>query len=361
MKMNKRTGLRVLVVDDDPLLRTLLRTTFEHADMTVAEAEDAPSALEAVQACLPDVVILDLAMPGATGIELAHALRARPDTHALGIVVLTGSGDVGDDDVRDAGIAAVLRKPFSPLEVLATVERVAGITGGRLLAEAAAERPADQLLVYADDMRRLLEIERRQRRAIDRLYAETLGALANALESRDAGTAAHSARVQRIALELTRELAPELAADPSLAFGYLLHDVGKIGIPDAILLKPGPLDLAERAVMQTHAPLGAEILSGVGLLAGHGIDVVRHHHERWDGSGYPDRLAGEAIPLPSRIFAVADAVDAITADRPYRRAQPWEVAIDELDAGAGTQFDPYVVEMFKRRERRLRRLAVRAA
>ena len=352
--------VRVLVVDDDPLLRTLLRTTFEHADMVVDEADDARSAAWHVELELPDVVILDIGLPGPSGLDWARALRASPRTAAIGIVVLTG----GDLDVRDAaaiGATAVLRKPFSPLEVLAAVERAAGVPGGRLRAEAAsAAQFSDQLLVYADDVRRLLDVERRQRAAIERLYAETLGALANALESRDVGTGAHSARVQRLALELTRIVDPDLAAEPSLGFGYLLHDVGKIGIPDAILSKPGPLDFEERTIMQTHAPLGAEILAGVGLLAGHGIDVVRHHHERWDGSGYPDALAGETIPLPSRIFAVVDAVDAITTARPYRAAQPWAVALRELETGAGTQFDPDVVAAFREREPDLRALAAAA-
>ena len=354
-----RSGpVRVLVVDDDPLLRTLLRTTFEHADLVVDEAADAASAAWQVELEVPDVIILDVNLPGPSGIAWAHALRASPRTAGIGIVVLTGT-DLDDGDAASVGATAVLSKPFSPLEVLAAVERAAGISNGRLL-EAPHAPFTDQLLVYADDVRRLLDVERRQRAAIERLYAETLGALANALESRDLGTGTHSARVQRLALELTRIVQPELAEQPSVIFGYLLHDVGKIGIPDAILSKPGPLELAERAVMQTHAALGAEILAGVGLLAGHGIDVVRHHHERWDGGGYPDKLAGEAIPLPSRIFAVVDAVDAITAERPYRAAQPWSVAMEELGAGAGTQFDPDVIEAFRAREHDLRALATAA-
>lgn len=338
----------------------LLRTTFEHADLTVDEASDVASAAWQVELEAPDVIILDIGLPGPSGLDWAHALRATPLTAGIGIVVLTGA-DLDHHDVAAIGATAVLRKPFSPLEVLAAVERAAGIDGTRLLAEAPSTRFADQLLVYADDVRRLLDVERRQRAAIERLYAETLGALASALESRDVGTGAHSARVQRLALALTRAVEPDLAGEPSVGFGYLLHDVGKIGIPDAILSKPGPLDFDERAVMQTHAPLGAEILAGVGLLAGHGIDVVRHHHERWDGNGYPDALAGGTIPLPARIFAVVDAVDAITTARPYRAAQPWAVAMRELEAGSGSQFDPGVVEVFRARERDLHALAAVAA
>jgi ribonuclease P protein subunit RPR2 len=355
MSSEKRSSLRVLVVDDDPLLRTLLRTTFEHAEMTVDEAGNIIEAAAKIELERPDVVILDVEMPGGSGLELALSLHQTPATADIGVVILSGS-DIVETDLHSVRASSVLRKPFSPLEVLAAVERATGAPGTRLLAGAPSARFPDQLLHYADDVRRLLEIERRQRRAIERLYTETLGALANALESRDAGTGAHSARVQRLALDLTRAVAPELATDPSVGFGYLLHDVGKIGIPDAILMKPGPLDLSERAVMQTHAPLGAEILSGVGLLAGHGIDIVRHHHERWDGAGYPDGLAGDEIPLPSRIFAVIDAVDAITTARPYRRAQPWSVAVRELDAGADAQFDPSIVEAFHARESSLRAL-----
>ena len=352
-------AVRVLVVDDDPLLRTLLRTTFEHAEMVVDEADDARTAAWHVELEPPDVVILDIGLPGPSGLDWARALRASPRTAPIGIVVLTG-GDLDERDAAAVGATAVLRKPFSPLEVLAAVERAAGLPGGRLLADAPSARFSDQLLVYADDVRRLLDVERRQRAAIERLYAETLGALANALESRDIGTGAHSARVQRLALELTRIVDPDLAGQQSVGFGYLLHDVGKIGIPDAILSKPGPLDFEERTIMQTHATLGAEILAGVGLLAGHGIEVVRHHHERWDGGGYPDGLTGESIPLPSRIFAVVDAVDAITTARPYRQAQPWAVALRELELGAGTQFDPDVVVAFRERERDLRALTVAA-
>ena len=160
--------------------------------------------------------------------------------------------------------------------------------------------------------------------------------------------------MQRYALELARTLDPLVAGHPSVEYGFLLHDIGKIGIPDQILRKPAPLTEAERRLMQTHTVLGAQMLGGVAFLRGPGVDVVRSHHERWDGSGYPDGLAGEEIPLGARIFAVADALDAITTDRPYRRAQSWRMAHREILAGGGHAVRPG-------RRRRVPRARARAA
>jgi len=160
--------------------------------------------------------------------------------------------------------------------------------------------------------------------------------------------------VQRYALELTKAIDPELIDDQSTEYGFLLHDVGKIGIPDGILLKPGPLTDAERRRMQTHTILGEQMLGGVAFFQGEGLRVVRSHHERWDGTGYPDGIAGTEIPLGARIFAVADALDAMTSDRPYRKAMSWAAAGREILAESKRQFDPEVVESFVARERSLR-------
>jgi HD-GYP domain-containing protein (c-di-GMP phosphodiesterase class II) len=209
----------------------------------------------------------------------------------------------------------------------------------------------------ADDLRRLVELERGQRALLQTAYAETVAALARALESKDSGTGAHSQRVQRYALELADEVAPELLDDRSMEYGFLLHDVGKIGIPDSVLRKPAPLDDGERRLMETHTVLGERMLEDLALLRGEGLRVVRSHHERWDGQGYPDRLAGTEIPLSARIFAVADALDAMTNDRPYRSAGTWQRAAEQIALGEGLQFDPDVVEAFRVREFALRRLS----
>jgi len=220
----------------------------------------------------------------------------------------------------------------------------------------ADERPEEQILLYARDLRRLLELERGQRHLLKKAYEETIGAFAGALEAKDFGTGAHCRRVVRYASELTRELEPGLLDDPSLQYGFLLHDVGKIGIPDSILQKPGTLTREERSVMRTHTILGAQLLSEVPLLQGEGLGVIRSHHERWDGSGYPDLKGKAEIPLGGRIFAVADTLDAMTSDRPYRAAFPWQAAVEEIVVQSGRQFDPDVVKAFRTAEPKLRRI-----
>jgi ribonuclease P protein subunit RPR2 len=161
--------------------------------------------------------------------------------------------------------------------------------------------------------------------------------------------------VRRYAVDLLEALRPgALAQEPGIQYGFLLHDIGKMAIPDQILQKPGELTRAERKRMQTHTVVGEQMLSGVPVLDGEGLRVVRSHHERWDGKGYPDGLGETDVPLGARVFAVADALDAMTSDRPYRRALRWNVARDEIVAQAGSQFDPEVVEAFRGREQQLR-------
>jgi HD-GYP domain-containing protein (c-di-GMP phosphodiesterase class II) len=180
----------------------------------------------------------------------------------------------------------------------------------------------------------------------DGTYDLTVEALAAALELRDDETCQHARRVTNLALELTLAIDPELAANPELRYGDLLHDIGKIGIPDAILLKPTRLTDRERRTLQMHTTLGEHLLSTIPFLSEVAHDVIAYHHEHWDGTGYPWGLRGEQIPLAARIFAVADAFDAITNDRLYRAARPVSEAIAEIDRGGGTQFDPSVVEAF---------------
>jgi HD-GYP domain-containing protein (c-di-GMP phosphodiesterase class II) len=210
-----------------------------------------------------------------------------------------------------------------------------------------------QTLKYAEELREVYSQERTQRRATEEAleqlrasYATTVRALAAALELRDDQTGDHADRVARLALRLSELVAPELAADPELEYGFLLHDLGKIGVADAILLKPGPLDPRELTIMRGHPLLGEQIVARVPFLGGLARTVIASHHERWDGTGYPRRLAGTDIPLAARIFAVVDAFDAMTNDRPYRKALPVEVAVDEIERGAGTQFDPAVARAF---------------
>ncbi len=339
--------MRVLLVDDDAALRMLLRTTFEVFDIDVDEAEDAAEAERAIRRFHPDVLVLDVRMPGMDGLEFCRHIRANPANDGLGVVLLTGSDGGTREAADEVGADVFLRKPFSPLELLATVERLAGAGHHAPLRPGRVRSPEAQLLLYARDLRQLLEIERGQRLLLQKAYEETVGALASALETKDTGTRAHSQRVQRYALELTRAVAPTLAEAESAGYGFLLHDVGKIGIPDSVLGKPERLTEAEQRLMQTHTVLGEQMLGGVAFLRGPGLEVVRHHHERWDGGGYPDGLAGPEIPLGARILFVADAYDAMTTERVYRGRLSHEQAIRELEHCAGTQFDPTVVAAFK--------------
>jgi response regulator RpfG family c-di-GMP phosphodiesterase len=347
-------GLRLLVVDDDPALRILLRTTFEVVDIEVDEADCAEAAEQMIVDRAPDVVVLDVGMPGMDGLTFCRQLKFDPVTADIGVVLLTGSEQV-EYEAEACGADAFLRKPFSPLELLSTVERIAGgLYEGPY--RTAGGPPEEQLILYAQDLRRLLDVERGQRALVQAAYRQTVAALASALESKDMGTGAHSHRVQRYATELARGLDHALLEDESVEYGFLLHDVGKIAIPDKILLKKGSLSGSERRLLETHTVLGEQLLSGVALLQGQGLEIVRHHHERWDGHGYPDKLAQTEIPLGARVFAVADALDAMTSDRPYRRARTWEAATAEIVREAGRQFDPSVVEAFCGRQARLRRV-----
>jgi ribonuclease P protein subunit RPR2 len=295
-------------------------------------------------------------MPGGSGLDLCHDLKADPATRGISVVLLTGSNGGTAEAAGAAGADAFIRKPFSPLELLSIVERLAGGLHPVPFRASRAESMPEQLQLYARDLRHLLEIERGQRLLLAEGYRETVTALATALETKDSGTAIHSQRVQHYAVELARALGSELVEDPSAEYGFLLHDVGKIGIPDNILQKPGPLSPEERALMQTHTVLGEQMLGGVAFLQGAGLEVVRSHHERWDGDGYPDGLGGEDIPLGARVFAVADTLDAMTSDRPYRRALDWSHAEQEILSEAGGQFDPAVVDAFRAREPMLRKV-----
>jgi len=341
--------LRILLVDDDPALRTLLRTTFEVADVDVVEAEGAERARRRIRGARPDVIVLDVNMPGITGLELCEQLKADPATKDIPVILLTGSSGGSSAAGKRVGADAFVRKPFSPLELLAVVDRLAGGLYGvpfRATKKHSAT-PDEALLLYARDLRHMLELERGQRELLQSAYMETVSALASALESKDTGTRAHSHRVQSYATALARVVGESpVVQDPSTPYGFLLHDVGKIGIPDGILQKPGPLSPAERRRMQTHTVLGEAMLSGVAFLQGEGLKVVRSHHERWDGRGYPDGLRADEIPLGARVFAVADALDAMTSHRPYRRALSWRTARTEILSQRRRQFDPDVVDAF---------------
>ena len=344
---------RILIVDDDAALRALLRMTLT-AEFEIAEAENAERASDLARLWRPTLVLLDVTMPGLDGLSFCSDLKGRRVYGAPLVVLLTGA-EIGDEEATRAGADALLRKPFSPLELMGLIDRLTGADGiptGTQL----ADKPSDQVLLYAQDLSRLVEIERRQRRVVQDAYRETVTALANALEAKDSGTGTHSLRVRFYAADLTAAVEPALLGDPSLEYGFLLHDVGKIGVPNELLEKQGPLSPHETELMRMHPVIGAEILADVTFLQGEGLKIIRSHHEHWDGTGYPDGLAEQKIPLSARIFAVADALDAMTGKRPYRRPASWEAAAKEISTQSGRHFDPDIVEVFLEEKDGLRRL-----
>jgi len=211
----------------------------------------------------------------------------------------------------------------------------------RLEREAAARQR--QLEHYAADLREIFKQERHRAQELRRSYKATVLALANAVEARDAYTGKHAERVAAYGLRIAH--AAGVDVDPQAEFGFLLHDVGKVAVPDAVLFKPGPLTDDEWELIAKHPVVGAEILHHIDFLEEAKV-VVRHHHERWDGNGYPDGLRGEDVPVHARVFAIADTLDALTTDRPYRKGTSWSRAREVIRAEAGTQFDPAIVAAY---------------
>ncbi len=203
-----------------------------------------------------------------------------------------------------------------------------------------------QLERYAADLRETFKEERARAQELRESYMLTVRALASAVEARDAYTGRHAERVAAYGLQLADAYGMRLGDEPEIEFGFLLHDAGKVAVPDAILFKPGRLTTDERRIIEQHPVTGSEIVRDIEFL-GAARDVIRHHHERWDGTGYPDGLAGDDIPISARIFAVADTLDALTTNRPYRRASTIAQARVIILQSVGTHFDPAVIEAFR--------------
>ena len=329
---------RVLVADDEPEIRDVLYDLLSPA-YECAAVGSAEEALLCLHKKRYDLVISDIMMGGMSGIEMIpHVLGVSPDTV---VIMISGVQTVESAiNALRAGAFDYVMKPFDLQHVEAAVARA--LTHHTLRVE---KRRNEN---YLEEMveQRTAELDRALRSLGD-AYRTTLRALTAALEARDSETHGHSERVVNFSLRLGREMGLDAEQTRSLEFGSLLHDIGKIGVPDAILRKPGALDESEWVKMREHPLHGQRILRGIEFLEG-ASRVVAQHHEKWDGSGYPLGLRDEEIDLNARIFSVADAFDAITSDRVYRRGRTYEEAAVELDDYAGRQFDPTVVDAFHR-------------
>jgi len=326
----------LVVVDDDPLVHELVRhIVAELRALRVEAFDDAAVALAWLRAHDPDVVITDYQMPGLSGTELIAAVRGEPHLADVPIMMITASEDRA---VRVAALTTgandVLSKPIEPAEVRARTTNMLAIRRGqRLMAQRSSW---------------LEEEVRRATAAIAARERETILRLSRAAEYRDWETGSHIIRVSLYARLIARGLGLPDAEQEVLFQAAPMHDVGKIGIPDAILLKVGELDAAEFETIKEHTVIGHRILSGSSApLLQVAADIALTHHERVDGTGYPQRLRGEAIPLQGRVVAVADTFDALTSRRPYKAAWPAPLAWEFLRQHAGTRFDPACVAAFE--------------
>lgn len=329
---------RLLIVDDEPEVRGVLRDLLSDS-YDCAEAPSAEDALVELRRKNYELVISDITMSGMSGLEMIpHVQTTSPDTV---IVMISGMQTIESAiDALRLGAFDYLMKPFDLRQAEAAVARAYRhhelVTAKRL---------------YENHLEELVEQRTKELdQALDSLenaYRSTLQALTAALETRDAETHGHSERVVTFSLRLGREYGLTGPQMKALEFGSLLHDIGKIGVPDAILRKPAKLTEEEWVRMREHPVHGQQILRGIKFLEG-AARVVAQHHEKWDGSGYPTGIKAEEIDICARIFSVADAFDAITSDRVYRKGRSYEAATAELEEWADRQFDPKVVEAFLR-------------
>jgi putative two-component system response regulator len=308
---------RILAIDDEDVIRMLVVEILESVGHEVVGAESAEHALDLLDHDEFDLIVSDVVMPGLSGLELLEAARRRQAS--LPVVLVTGAGTYETlSQALTRGAAGLVTKPFAHADLQTAVSD----------ALERASRTRDELR--------------------ERLLAPTLAsALANAIEARDSYLHGHCERLASLAVRIAEDLdiAPEEIE--TVRLGAILHDVGKIGIPDRVLLKPGPLDDEERRIIETHTEIGDKLLEPLDLLAG-ARPIVRHHHERWDGAGYPDGLAAEAIPVGARIVAVADSVEAMTSRQLYRKPLQAGEIIAELQMHRGKQWDPAVVDVVLR-------------
>lgn len=332
------SNIRVVVVDDTANLRALVRTIIEAADgfELVGEAADGLAALEVVAATKPHLVLMDVEMPGMGG-DTATKLLAQTHPEVKVIAWTNHAEPSFVTEMIAAGAFGYLLKGIGPTEL---IESLTWASRG----ESVLSR--DLTSAVMTELGRLYRHSAQRADELHDSYLATVQSLATALETKDDQTGNHAKRVRDYAQILTQRLDASLLERESLIFGFLLHDVGKIGIPEQILMKPGPLNKAEWEVMRRHPEMGLRILDSAVFLRPDALEVVIAHHERWDGEGYPKRLAKDDIPVPARIFAIADTFDAMTSDRPYRKGQPFEAAVSEIERCSGTQFDPQVVDTF---------------
>lgn len=317
----------VLIVDDEYAGRETLQSILEGEGYQLEMAENGLQAIEKAKKLLPDVILLDVMMPGMTGFEVCQRIRNDPEIAEIPIVVLTALDDRESLlTALKAGADDFISKPFDRYELRA---RLLGITRlnryQKLIQERTKLQDAHQQLLSA--------------------YEATIEGWSHALDLRDRETEGHCQRVTDLTVKLAQSLGMSSDEIMHLRRGSLLHDMGKIGIPDSILHKPAALTDEEWVIMRKHPQLAYDMLYPIEYLRP-ALDIPYNHHEKWDGTGYPRGLSGEQIPLSARLFAIVDVWDAVTSDRPYRPAWSEETAATYIREQSGKHFDPQVVDLF---------------
>jgi putative two-component system response regulator len=327
MHKENNMGSLVLIVDDEYIGRETLQSVLEGEGYELEMAENGFQAIEKAKQLLPDVILLDVMMPGMTGFEVCQRIRSDPQIAEIPIIILTALDDRESLlNALKAGADDFISKPFDRYELRA---RLLGITRlnryQKLLQERAKLREANAQLLNA--------------------YEATIEGLSHALDLRDRETEGHSRRVTEVTVTLAQALNFSEEEILHMRRGALLHDIGKIGIPDSILHKPDSLTEEEWTNMRKHPQFAYDMLSPIEYLRP-ALVIPYSHHEKWDGTGYPRGLKGEEIPMSARLFAIADVWDAVTSDRPYRAAWTKEQAAAYIREQSGKHFDPQVVELF---------------
>ncbi len=317
---NKKT---IMVIDDMPAVLAAARNMLEEK-YRVMPVKSGNAALTAMEKVIPDLILLDIEMPEMDGFETLEKIRADERFQKIPVIFLTGNTDT-ESEIKGFNLGAVdfIKKPFLPEITMARI---------------------DTQMELADYRNHLEYLVKKKTKEVETLSVQAILAISNAVDKKDVYTRQHSARVAKYSREIATRLGWEEDDIINLYNLALMHDIGKIGVPDAILKKPDKLTDEEFATMKTHTTMGAEILKDITIIK----DVAKgakYHHERYDGRGYMEGLKGEEIPLVARVVGIADAYDAMTSDRAYRRKLPEDVVRGELEKGRGTQFDPKLVDV----------------
>lgn len=337
----------ILIADDDEMIRTLHAEFVRGFGYGVEIAADGIEAIAKIGLGV-DLVLTDAHMPNMDGFEVARRIRETRAPDELPIVMVT-SLEAREDRLRayEAGINDFINKPVDHTELRLRLKWLLELKSARDQLRASKATLENTVEMRTRELRQALEEVTRAQREVQAGHLDTIRRLTLAAEYKDHDTAGHIERIGRYAqvVGMAMHLRPGLV--DLLAHAAPMHDVGKLGIPDSILLKPGPLDDSERAIMNTHTTIGAQILAGsTSSVIQMGERVALTHHEMWNGAGYPNGLSGEEIPREARICTVVDFFDALTMDRPYRKAVPNDEVVEMILAENGTRFDPSIVEVF---------------